>query len=517
MSDPTPATPGSYASHDLPESAKTRDGYLFYPREDHWRIVTDTGSRNFHFGKLRVTETLKVSFKRFIVTKLRSENTNSAHIYYNNGRDLLLHIASYDSKATAVSSAHLINYRASLKPKQLCRSTDANDVVRAWARLGLPGIDQLAFATATELPRHNAARAMAVRLRCPIQGAYSNLEYDGLNRALHVAFGKGEVSIDNYALCLLSGALCPRPIQLASLWVGDLKVRQGTSGKEYILAVPRAKQRGGGYRLQFTERPLVEEIGMVIEAQASVVRERARMCGMRNPDQAPLFPARHASAIHYEGDLVPARPSAASIAVRIKDVMQALGVTSERTGQPVNVNATRARRTAGTRAAQEGRSIAEIAAILDHSTLTAAMSYVEVRSDLIQRLDRKIAMLLAPMAQRFAGVVARRGDDAARGIERHVFGSCDEDGHTADIGGCGKHGFCGLGKPIACYTCRLFFPWRDGPHETMLDYLLSRRHRMAADGSLIVAATLDETILACAEVVRQCATGTSSLGIDRDG
>ncbi len=517
MSDPTRGTPDSHASYDLPERAETRDGHLFHPREDDWRIVTATGSSIFRFATLPVTEILKLCFKRFVMARLRSENAVSAHTYYQNARNLLLHIGTYDDEAEVITSAHLINYQSALEPKHLHRSTDANDVVRAWARLGLPGVDRNAFATAMELPRHNRVRGMAVRLRCPVQGAYSSLEFDGLNRALHAAFSRCEVSLDNYALCLLSSALSPRPVQLASIWVGDLKVSRSASGKQYVLAVPRAKQHGGGYRTEFTDRPLVEEIGMVIEAQALLVRERARASGMHDPDKAPLFPGQRSCALHYEGDLIPARSSAASISVRIKAVMQALGVKSERTGQPININATRARRTAGTRAAQEGRSLAEIAAVLDHSSLTAAKFYIEMRSDLLKQLDRKIAMFLAPLAQRFAGMLAPRGDDVGHGIERHVLGSYEGGGSAPDIGGCGKQSFCGLAKPTACYTCRVFHPWLDGPHEAMLDYLLSRRRRMAAEGSLTVAATLDETILACAEVVLLCATAASTLGGDRNG
>ncbi|MGX9980900.1 hypothetical protein [Methylobacterium fujisawaense] len=429
---------------------------------------------------------------------------------------MLLDIATYDPATIEISSAHLMNYQAALEERHRYRSTQANDAVRIWARLGIPGVSEEAFVAATDMPKHQPSRALAVRLRCPIQGAYSNLEYDGLYKALHAAFGSGEISIDNYALCLLSGALGPRPVQIASLMVGDLKVTAGPE-KIYILCVPRAKQRRGGYRTHFTDRPLVEELGMVIEAQARIVCEQAARCGMDDPKQIPLFPAVHVTGTFFDGGMTFARPTSASIAMRIINVMEGLGVRSERTGGAINVNATRARRTAGTRAAQEGKSLEEIAAILDHTSLTAASSYVEIRSELLQRLDKKVAMLLAPMAQRFAGTLAVRGDDLEHGIQRHVFGAVDDGEGPADVGGCGKRGFCGLGKPIACYTCRLFNPWLDGPHEAILDSLLARRRRMAADGSLIVAITLDDTIIACAEVVRQCHALAASLEVDQDG
>lgn len=509
-------TPCAESSYNIPGRGETRDGYAYAPGDGHWIIGTDTGRLNFHFDDLGIAPSLVMGFKGFVAARLRSENPKSAYSNYQWLRPLLLDIAQYDPATIEISSAHLMNYLAALEERHRYRSTQANDAVRIWARLGIPGISEEAFVAATDMPKHQRNRALAVNLRCPIHGAYSNLEYDGLYRALHAAFASGKISIDNYALCLLSGAISPRPVQIASLMVEDLKITSGPEGKIYILCVPRAKQRGGGYRTQFTDRPLVEEIGMVLEAQARIVCEQVMRCGVDDLKQIPMFPAVHVSGTFFDNGMKFGRPTSASIAMRIINVMEGLGVRSERTGGAINVNATRARRTAGTRAAQEGKSLEEIAAVLDHTSLTAAQSYVEIRSELLQRLDKKVAMLLAPMAQRFAGTLAERGDGLEQGIQRHVFGAVDDGEGPTDVGGCGKHGFCGLGKPIACYTCRLFHPWLDGPHEAILDGLLARRRRMAADGSLTVAITLDDTIVACAEVVRQCHAGTGSLKVDQD-
>lgn len=72
------------------------------------------------------------------------------------------------------------------------------------------------------------------------------------------------------------------------------------------------------------------------------------------------------------------------------------------------------------------------------------------------------------------------------------------------MGSCGKHGFCGLLAPVACYTCVSFQPWLDGPHEAVLDYLLGERERLTSTADLRIAAINDRTILAVAEVVRLC-------------
>jgi len=66
------------------------------------------------------------------------------------------------------------------------------------------------------------------------------------------------------------------------------------------------------------------------------------------------------------------------------------------------------------------------------------------------------------------------------------------------------HGFCGFLKPVACYTCRSFEPWVDGPHEAVLDHLLAERERLLLTTDSRIASINDRTILAVAEVVHRC-------------
>ncbi len=212
-------------TYEIPEQEKTRNGYIYYTGGKSWSIVTDTGRLNFHFGDIGVSPSLVTGFKGFIAARLRSENPRSVYANYQWLRSLLLDIATYDPATIEISSAHLMNYQAALEERHRYRSTQANDVIRIWARLGIPGVSEEAFAAAADMPKHKRNRALAVRLRCPMQGAYSNLEYDGLYKALHAAFASGKIRIDNYALCLLSGAIGPRPVQIASLMIGDLKLQ----------------------------------------------------------------------------------------------------------------------------------------------------------------------------------------------------------------------------------------------------------------------------------------------------
>ena len=60
--------------------------------------------------------------------------------------------------------------------------------------------------------------------------------------------------------------------------------------------------------------------------------------------------------------------------------------------------------------------------------------------------------------------------------------------------------------PIACYTCSLFQPWADAPHNVVLDFCLKERDRIdAITNDDRITEVLDRTIMAIKEVIRNCA------------
>lgn len=498
--------PAADSGYLLPNEAVTRAGDRFDPRPDRWSISGPGTVQGINFDDLHeLAPQLVASFKGLMMNFVATRPVTSAATEAYTLKRLLRHIAEDTPGAASITLAHLINYRGKLERQHLHHSTAAHRVIRAWAKLGLPGIEPDALAFATDAPKTTIEKAQAVRQRCPVQGPYTDLEYDGLHRELHVAFGNGRVSLSNYGLCLLSGSIAPRPLQLALLQVGDLKRVDGSDGAvRYILSVPRIKGRGVNARSQFTDRELVSEIGQVIEAQASAVREEVHLSGIADSEEAPLFPnvgSHGAFAGSGPGsDLSTAR----AIVSRIIVTLESLRIVSERTGKPINAHATRSRRTIATRAVSEGMRPAELAALLDHSDTTSVGHYYAIGPQVLERISSHVAAELAPLAQRFMGMIVRKGEGAEHGVRRSVYGVVADGRAPEDMGGCSKPGACGLPKPVACYTCRLFRPWVDGPHEAILEGLLDVRRRRAAEGPLRVASVNDETILACAEVVRLC-------------
>ena len=222
-----------------------------------------------------------------------------------------------------------------------------------------------------------------------------------------------------------------------------------------------------------------------------------------NPADAPLFPAKERRYQEPKG--FEFHRTGASISDALTKIVESLGVISVRTGEAINITPYRFRRTTGTRAAVEGHGELIIAELLDHTDTQNVGVYVQAVPEIVERIDRAMAFHLAPLAQAFAGTIVSSEADAIRGGDPSSR-VCDPrfDPSMKPMGSCGSHGFCGAMAPVACYNCRSFQPWLDGPHEAVLDYLIAEREHLLAGADIRIASINDRTILAVAEVVARC-------------
>jgi len=346
----------------------------------------------------------------------------------------------------------------------------------------------------------------AVLTMDPEKGPFTEIELHGIYGALHDAYSQGQIQTRQYVLTLLYMALGPRNIQLAALKIKDLTVLKARDGStSHLLKVPRAKQRGQNIRDELKTRALDHDIGHLLEVHIENVKEyhREKITDKIDAKELPVFPnwlsLNPAGFDHH--------CNGKDLYKEIAGIFKKLTVSSERTGQKIKVSPTRFRRTIGTRAAMEGHGELIIADLLDHSDIQNVGVYVEATPEIIDRIDKALALQLAPMAQAFMGIIigdeskAERGDDPASRIRSPEIASIKDRG----VGTCGKYGFCGAYAPIACYTCRKFQAWLDGPHEAVLEELIVKRERtLEQTGDERIAFVNDRTILAVAEVVRKC-------------
>jgi hypothetical protein len=183
----------------------------------------------------------------------------------------------------------------------------------------------------------------------------------------------------------------------------------------------------------------------------------------------------------------------------------------------LKTNAKRFRITLAQRAVDDGKDKYTVAELLDHSDTQNVGVYFEASPAMVERLDRFMAMELAPLAQAFAGVLVLSEADARRGndLKSRIYDKTLRDNVDRPLGTCGQLSFCGLHVPFACYTCRHFQPWIDAPHEEFLLALIEDRDRMVAESySPKIYNIKNRTILAVAEVIQLCAAEMEMLSGD---
>lgn len=487
----------------LPKYVRTRNGALFDPHADRWAFRDSTKTLSMDFSRLTFSPALLMSFKATLAWY--AENKSSHHLknMYERFAHFLKTICCDGRVVAEISANDLLNYRASLQADQRWYLGSLSGFLQKWHSLKLTGVTDDTIALLKQLRIKGNKKGEAILTMDPENGPYTDIEFESIYSALDDSYEVGKVDLGDYLLVWLFMALGQRPIQYAGLKLSDVVVVAGKDGASvYTLRVPRAKQRGQLSRGDFKDRVLIPQIGEKLVQVREEVRDAFRSI-LPDPDQAPLFPAKRSRKNEPPG--FEYHRTAESLASTLEGVLNRLSVTSERTGSAIHITATRFRRTLGTRAAVEGHGELVIAELLDHTDTQNTGVYVQAVPAIVERIDRAMALHLAPLAQAFAGVIIedesmayRAGDPSSR--------ICDPryDSEMKPMGNCGKHGFCGQMAPIACYTCRSFQPWLDGPHEAVLGHLIGERERLLAGSDVRIASVNDRTILAVAEVVRRC-------------
>lgn len=492
------------SSPELPSLARTRSGIEFDPRACRWAYRDATTTVNLDFATWPATETFVVSAKLVLVWyAAHMSPSHLINMFKRITHCLRTICAGRDRPLTEITSADLINYRSMLSSATSWYLGSLSGLLKKWHSLGYSGVTNDAVALLKQLRTQGNRKGEAVLTHDPLRGPFTDMELESLQSSLDRAYVSGEIDREGYLLSYLFMLLGQRPVQYAALKVRDVGVAYARDGTPvYTLRVPRAKQRNQLSRAEFKDRVLIPQVGKLLDLYSQGVLAAFHTL-LPDPLDAPLFPARRRTGGEPNG--FEYHRTTQTIADLLERTLRSLGVKSERTGQSLCITATRFRRTVATRAAMEGHGELIIAELLDHTDTQSIGVYIEARPEIVERIDRAMAMYLAPMAQAFAGVIiddeseaTRAGDPSSR--------VCDPSLAPAikPMGSCGKHGFCGFLAPIACYTCVNFQPWLDGPHGAVLDYLIGERDRLAAHTDLRIASVNDRTILAVAEVVRLC-------------
>ncbi|WP_186464653.1 site-specific integrase [Nitrospirillum bahiense] len=481
---------------------KTRFGIVFDAKEDVWNIFDPCGIAQISFSRLRLLVSAEIldTIKSVIAHYLRMKSTSLSELVFDRFCGFC-RFAVNDKKLTSITVSDILAYRASLSHDHEWYLGTLRGFFRTWSNLRLPGLDPEVVQVLDKVRLKGNRKGDAVRSADPNLGPFTEIELQAIIVALNNAFARDKIDLSDYILVQLFLALGARGVQLASLKVCDFSTTQASSGEVvHLVHLPRAKQHNSEHRVEFKSWKLNTDLGHLIERHCLATKRSWVHLDIAQ-DELPFWP-NHENTNASDGLLY--HSTRQDLSNRVQAVFDRLNVISERTGLPLNVTTRRFRYTLGTRAAREGLSELVIAEILDHSDIQNVGVYVEAVPEIVERIDRAMAMELAPMAQAFAGVLIDGEDQASRAGDPRSRVVTPGDLKNP-VGSCGSYGFCGATAPIACYTCRNFQPWLDGPHEQVLEQLLADRQRiMEQAGDATIASINDRVIYACAEVVHLC-------------
>lgn len=373
----------------------------------------------------------------------------------------------------------------------------------------------------------------------PVDGPFSDLEHEAIIAGLDHAYAEGRITDEEYTIVQLFSASGRRPIQIASLKIKDISTEESPLGEMYYyLNIPRAKQRGLGFRSSFRKAAFIESIGQVLmKHKQNVIDEAERLVGrmltVQERSELPLFPMGFGETkriqellsyqypffeyehLHHICDIDDAdllsvlqntdlfHCASSYLTAVLKFTVDKLGITSERTGKKLHVNAYRFRYTLGTRAAREHCGIITVATLLDHSDTQHADVYIKNVPEFAQKISDVMNPQLIKYATAFKGEVVEDELDALSQAPDASRVPCREVGD--DIGSCGTSHMCSDNAPIACYLCPKFRPWRNAPHHLVLKWLVNERKRIVSiTNDLTVAAVNDRAIYAVMQVIMEC-------------
>lgn len=489
----------------IPANAK---GYDFDIKDENWTLDKNTKINLTGIHKFLQGPTLEGCLQTL---SYYASNFSARHTLNNAAR--FQHMLR-ETEANEITDTMLINYRASLTKSTEWYLGTIRGFLRRWYQLGYFGISEEVITLLDGWTIKGNRKGDAVKRKDPTQGPLTDNELLAFNEGVVKAYELDQIQISDLAISLTASNTGRRPIQISHLRLLDILCGKNNKGEPfYVLNVPRGKH-GEGFRAEFKPFAITYELWSILSAQAKnamSLTEKKLGFQLQEQDrqQIPLFPDYRAllqvtSPAEYRALLESDKLhiSAAEVTDLIQFTAEEAGVKSERTGESLFINARRFRYTTGTRAAREGFGELVIAELLDHRDTQNAGVYVKNIPEHVERLDAAVGFQLAPYAQAFAGVLvnsekeAERGDDPSSRIRTGV---------GKGVGTCGEHGFCGANVPIPCYTCIHFQPWLDGPHQEVYQDLLDERERVKSiTGDIEIAAVLDRSIVAVADVILRC-------------
>lgn len=493
----------------------SRDGYSFDINANKWELNKEV-TISFQADVLELDKETRVGFRKSLARYAEEFSaSHTANMYLRFQRMIR------DTGCKSVTEHVISNWRTMLDDEHEWYLGALRGFLINWYDYGYKGINSKVVKVLEDMTLSGNKKGVAIANRCPYTGALTQNEQVAVANELIRLFSEDQISLECYSYLVTLQATARRAAQLRQLKVEDLIKEKCSKTKavNFYLNIPRAKQRGVGFRELFKKLAITEELYLTLvnlaEYQQRKLSEAFKL-ELTDLQQrlTPLFIDLESTqkltnssinSVQLDELLMTDFLHLSTVQLRdsfIRQVNILSKAISERTGDIIQLSARRFRRTRGTNLGRKGVSAFIIAEALDHSDTKNVKVYTENTADTVTYIDKAVGQQLAPFAKAFKGKIieqvqkGERGDDPSAQVPNK-----DND----VVGACGTNDFCVKGYE-ACYLCVKFRPLIDAPHEKFLNSLyLEKEARLKATKSEEYAATKDTLILAVEWVVQACA------------
>ncbi|CAK3213550.1 Tyr recombinase domain-containing protein [Vibrio crassostreae] len=494
------------------------DGYSFDINSDKWVLNKDV-TISFQREVLSLDPEVHDGFRKSLARYAEEVSAKHALNMYHRFQRMVR-----DTGCKSVDEYVVRNWRAMLDDEHEWYLGALRSFLISWYNYGYSGISSQVVRVLEGMRLAGNKKGVAIANRCPYSGALTQNEQIAVTNELVRLFAEDKISLACYSYLSMLQATARRTVQLRQLKAKDLlkECCPKTGAVNFYLNIPRAKQRGVGFRAVFNKLAITEELYLTLinsieQDQGKLSKLFGAELTKRQKELTPLLidwsTTKHMlSRMRYKkadvgtlDDLLSTDVFHMSTVQLADDFMRKVNqlneAVSERTGDIIPLSARRFRRTRGTNLGRKGVSIFVIAEALDQSDTQNVKVYTENTADTVTYIDKAIGKQLAPFAKAFKGqIIEEVGDGERRDDPSARIPNKDNE----VVGACGTNDFCLKGYE-ACYLCEKFRPLVDAPHEKFLDSLYAEKEaRLKATKSEQYASTKDTLILAVEWVVQAC-------------
>ena len=497
-------------------------GYQFQLDDPKWRLNNQILIKWSKVSNVPGSEKLINGFKNALANY--GEQLSPGHA--SNMFEMMNRLLPF-CKTGQVTEKAINEWRETLGHERLWYLGSLRGFLLQWANWGFKGIDTKVPDFLDSLTLPGAEKGRAVRICCPYTGPFDRQEYQALGRWVQSAWRNHEITLSGCALLRLFMETGRRPAEVASLRIGDLRVKTLASGSNvisknsYRLVVCRAKKRGKNTWRDLNtadELPISDDLyDLLHNLGKQVIRSVEQLWGVKlspaTAKELPLF----VSATMKPFKRVRSPEEFHAIETRMPDffhdnydrltycliaIGKACTTVSARTNDFILLSPYRFRRTLGTVLAKSGYNAFEIAASLGHDDTQNVQVYVENSAEAFDHFEATMAGAFEPLLRAFSGEIIRSNQPGSENQPHvHVMTGFDT---PFESGKCGSFAQCHRGWYI-CYTCVKFRAFVDADHERALKEVQAEYERTKAQGyhdSMLTG--LEATMEAIEEVIRLC-------------